>query len=54
MDYIGHPPCKKGIRPGICEKPAVLHKAGDRVRYSWLIIYILCFFCVCVSCDVKK
>ena len=26
---ISYPPCKKGIRPGICEKPAVSHEAGD-------------------------
>ena len=33
---ISYPPCKKGIRPAICEKPAVSHEAGGRVRYSWL------------------
>ena len=33
---ISYPPCKKGIRPGICEKPVVSHEAGGRLRYSWL------------------
>ena len=33
---ISYPPCKKGIRPGICVKPAVSHEAGGRVRYGWL------------------
>ena len=33
---ISYPPCKKGIRPGICVKPAVSHEAGGRVRYDWL------------------
>ena len=35
-DIISYPPCKKGIRPGICVKPAVSHEAGGRVRYGWL------------------
>ena len=25
---IRYPPCKKGIRPGICVQPAVSHEAG--------------------------
>ena len=33
---ISYPPCKKGIRPGICVKPAVSHEARGRVRYDWL------------------
>ena len=33
---ISYPPCKKGIRPGICVKPAVSHEARSRVRYDWL------------------
>ena len=36
MYIISYPPCKKGIRPGICVKPAVSHEAGGRVRYGWL------------------
>ena len=28
---ISYPPCKKGIRPGICVKPVVSHEAGGRV-----------------------
>ena len=35
-DTISYPPCKKGIQPGICEKLAVSHEAGGRVRYGWL------------------
>ena len=35
-DTISYPPCKKGIQPGICEKRAVSHEAGGRVRYGWL------------------
>ena len=31
VDNISYPPCKKGIRPGICVKPAVSHEAGGRV-----------------------
>ena len=31
MDNISYPPCKKGIRPGICVKSAVSHEAGGRV-----------------------
>ena len=31
MSTISYPPCKKGIRPGICVKPVVSHEAGGRV-----------------------
>ena len=26
-NVISYPPCKKGVQPGICEKPAVSHEA---------------------------
>ena len=32
---ISYPTCKKGIRPGICVKPAVKPASG-LVRYGWL------------------
>ena len=36
LHIISYPPCRKVIRPGIYEKPAVSHGAGGRVRHGWL------------------
>ena len=36
QDTISYPPCKKGIRPGICVKPVVSHSASGLVWYDWL------------------
>ena len=40
QDNISYPPCKKGIRPGICEKPAVSHEAN----FFYLFMYFFYFY----------
>ena len=48
MDTISYPPCTKGIRPGIREKPAEAHEAGCcfflLFIYYFFLLYLFLFF----------
>ena len=37
-DDISYPLCKIGIRPGVCEKPALSHEAEGPVQYGWRML----------------